>query len=298
MSVRHRLGVALMAGPPLADELNGLRRALGDSSVGRIGPHVTLVPPVNVKAADLAVASAVVRKAAHGQPGPLDLVLGPVRAFLPVSPVLYLAVSGPGASDLACLQAAVHSGPLDRTSRWPWEPHLTVADDVPEATAQAALGALHPMALPFLAERVVLLEELDHRWSPLDDACLGPPAVVGRGGRELEITEGQVLGPEAAALLELEGLPRPEPMSGGLVLTARTRGRLAGLAVARAGPPGAPLTVGVLVATSERGQGTGRALLVALAHRAAQRGWSIDGARAVGPGGFYASCCDWARGAP
>ncbi|MBV9661015.1 MAG: 2'-5' RNA ligase family protein, partial [Acidimicrobiales bacterium] len=89
---RRRLGVALLLDGPPAHELDGLRRALGDPALGRIPPHVTLVPPVNVRAAELPVALAVIRAAAARQSGPLDLTIGSVATFLPANPVVYLSV--------------------------------------------------------------------------------------------------------------------------------------------------------------------------------------------------------------
>ena len=114
MSSRHRLGAALLLDMPAAPEVNGLRRALGDRALDLVAPHLTLVAPVNVRAAELASALEVVRRAAYAQDGPIDLVLGPVATFLPASPVAYLAVSGPGAGSLARLQQAVSAGPLLR----------------------------------------------------------------------------------------------------------------------------------------------------------------------------------------
>ena len=46
---RVRLGVVLLVPPPVAGEIDGLRRAVGDGALGKVAPHVTLVPPVNVR---------------------------------------------------------------------------------------------------------------------------------------------------------------------------------------------------------------------------------------------------------
>ncbi len=46
---KRRLGVALLIPAPLDREIDGLRRAVGDGALGRIPPHLTLVPPVNVR---------------------------------------------------------------------------------------------------------------------------------------------------------------------------------------------------------------------------------------------------------
>ena len=53
MSPRHRLGVALLLDPPGSFEVDGLRRALGDTALGAVPAHVTLVPPVNVRSEHL-----------------------------------------------------------------------------------------------------------------------------------------------------------------------------------------------------------------------------------------------------
>ena len=95
---RRRLGVVLLIPPPIAHEVDGLRRALGDGFLGRVAPHVTLIPPVNVREDDLSAALAVVRGAAAST-GPLTLELGPVETFLPVNPVVYLAVGRPEPAD-------------------------------------------------------------------------------------------------------------------------------------------------------------------------------------------------------
>ena len=61
------LGVALVLDAPVACEVQGLRRALGDGSLQRIAPHLTLVPPVNVRAGGLDEALAVLRTAASAR---------------------------------------------------------------------------------------------------------------------------------------------------------------------------------------------------------------------------------------
>jgi 2'-5' RNA ligase len=72
------LGVALLLPDPAATEVDGLRRALGDGSLGRIPAHLTLVPPVNVRADDMPAALDLLRRAAT-QTRPLDL--RPRRSF-------------------------------------------------------------------------------------------------------------------------------------------------------------------------------------------------------------------------
>src|SRR6266702_3999449 len=96
---RTRLGVALLVPSPQADEVDGLRRALGDPVLGRVPAHLTLVPPVNVAERDLGDALDVLRSAA-GATRPFSLSFGPPATFWPDSPVVYLPASG----DVAALE--------------------------------------------------------------------------------------------------------------------------------------------------------------------------------------------------
>ncbi len=301
MSPRHRLGVALLLDPPGSLEVDGLRRALGDTALGAVPAHVTLVPPVNVRAEDLGLALQVLRRAASDQSGPIAVELGPVTTFLPASPVVYLAVGGPDLDRLARLRQAVVAGPMLRPDHWPWVPHVTLADDAPADRIEAALAALFSYRAATVFDRVVLLEEREHRWQPLADACLGRAAVVGRGGLELEIVEGRVLGPdvmaiadgeEAAFLAALDTVPAPSS----IVLTGRRLGEVVGVASAwQDGEVGGTVEVCVLVEAASRRQGVGRALVQAL-HASVQRhGWAADGARGYGPEGFFTSASAWIR---
>jgi 2'-5' RNA ligase len=299
--------------PPAALEVEGLRRALGDTSLGAVAPHLTLVPPVNVRVTELDDALLVLRAAAAAQDEPLWLELGPVATFVPVSPVLYLAVGGPDLERLGRLKAAVLSGPLLRSERWPWVPHVTLADEAPPEQAAAAVSALGHYRFGVSFDRVVLLEERARRWRPLADVCFGPPRVVGRGGLELEITEGRIAGPDVVAMAErqLGQLPdrlAPELMAPDvsapaspaerIVLTARREGRVAGAAAAwHRGQAGAPVNVSVLVEVECRRQGVGRALIGALEMAMRRRGWVVEGARGYGPEEFFTQTCGWVRGA-
>src|SRR5687768_17498912 len=138
---RRRLGVVLLVPGRLADEVDGLRRALGDGALGKVPPHITLIPPVNVREDDLGEALRVLRSTAAAT-APLTLSLGPVATFLPVNPVVYLAVGGPGLATLHRLQQALLTGPLARTLTHDFVPHVTVADELAEDRIPAAMSAL------------------------------------------------------------------------------------------------------------------------------------------------------------
>jgi len=287
---RSRVGVALVLDPPWSDEVQGLRMALGDASLAAIAPHLTLVPPLNLRAEDVAQAVAIVRRAAAKGAEPLHLMLGPLATFAPASPVVYLSVEHSGPAELARLaevREAVLSGPLRRPPRWPWAPHVTICDEAVPSVLASAEAAMPSYRQEVVFDRLVLLEQVDKRWLPLADACFEPPSVIGRGGLELELTRGRELGPDGRALLGEAGWPPPlAPM---IVLTGRRFEGVVGVAAAWwAGSPGAPVHIGVYVAPPARGQGVGRALLQRVEAEASSQGWALRGAQVHGPAGFFA----------
>ncbi|HMC39835.1 MAG TPA: GNAT family N-acetyltransferase [Acidimicrobiales bacterium] len=253
MAGKRRLGVAVLLDPPVADEVNGLRRAVGDPSLARIPPHVTLVPPVNVRSADLAAALAVLQRAAAvTRPAPLTLSIGAVSTFLPVNPVLYLGVAG-DLEGLRTLRDAVFRGPLERRLSWPWVPHVTLADGTDEARIEAALAALGDYTAQAVVDRVVLLEEgPGRRWSPLADAALGPPARVGTGGLVVELVRGRLVDPR---LENATATTAPPPVGPPVVVNAYREGQPVGWARAAPGADGTP--VEVFVVEEHRRQGIG-----------------------------------------
>ncbi|HLH46665.1 MAG TPA: GNAT family N-acetyltransferase, partial [Acidimicrobiales bacterium] len=298
---------------PLADEVDGLRRALGDGALGTIPAHVTLVPPLNLRPSDLPAALARLRQAAATVGGPLRLTLGAVATFLPVNPVLYLPVGG-DLHPLRTLRDAVLRPPLERQSPWPWVPHVTLADEAPEERIAAAVTALDHYSGVADLDRLVLLEQRapaepagaggppgrPRRWLPLADAALGSPAVVGRGGLEVTLTAGRVAGPDLLAVAAAAGASWPAvpggPPAGPIwpprvVLTAEREGRCVGGAVAwwEAGRP----EVAVLVEPAARRGGVGGHLLAALESRLRSAGWEAPLLHGHGPAGFYAARSRW-----
>ncbi|MGH9208874.1 MAG: 2'-5' RNA ligase family protein, partial [Acidimicrobiales bacterium] len=111
---RVRLGVALLVPSPVSQEIDGLRRALGDPALERIPAHLTLVPPVNVAERDLADAVEVLSQAGSST-RPFRVTMGPPATFMPDNPVIYLPVSGESAAALERLRALVLLAPLART---------------------------------------------------------------------------------------------------------------------------------------------------------------------------------------
>ena len=252
-----RLGVALLLPPPLDAEVDGLRRALGDGTLGRIPAHLTLVPPVNVREDRLGEALAVLRTTAEAT-RPFTVSLGPPATFLPDSPTVYLAVAG---TDVHELRERVFVDPLARPLTWPFVPHVTLADEAEPARIVAALEALAGYRVEATFTRIHLLREGPGRvWTPMADTPFARPAVIGRGGLPVELTVSEEVDPEAARL-------RP----GRLVVTARCDGVVAGMAEGWSQGETAHLS-SLVVADGYAHLGVGRHLVAAFSSEAAGRG--------------------------
>lgn len=210
-----------MLPPPHAAAVDALRQGLADPALGRIPAHLTLVPPVNVRADRMDDALAVLRAAASACGGPLTVRLGPVVTFLPVNPVAYLEVGGDLAGLLA-LRDAVFVEPLARPLTWPYVPHVTVADDAPVDRIEAAVAALASFEMDVVFDHVHLLEEGPGRvWEVIADARLGPAHAPGPGGLPVEIHVGSTPPQDAAGLL-----------GDTVTVTARRDGAVVGVLVA------------------------------------------------------------------
>jgi GNAT superfamily N-acetyltransferase/2'-5' RNA ligase len=290
------LGVVLVIPPPVGAEVDGLRRALGDQALGRVPPHLTLVPPVNVAEDALPAALTLLRSVAS-RAGPLRLDLGPVATFWPETPVLYLAVSGSGVDQVGALWEAASAPPLQRSATRAFVPHVTVCDGADPARIPGLVAGLGAYRATVAIEALHLLEERpDRSWTPIAEIPLGGPAVVGRGGLPLELVAGAPLDPEAAAwsaaaweahnrACQGPGWRPDQPVA----VTARREDRVVGVAegaivgaargddVPEPAPPspevGAVVQVaGLIVDPAARGQGIGSQLLRAVADLGIERG--------------------------
>lgn len=232
---RLRLAVVVVVPGAIGHEVDGLRRALGDGALARIPPHITLVPPVNVNASSLGDALALVRRAAGGAE-PLQLELGPVTTFWPATPVLYLAVGGDLAG-LDRLRDAVFAAPLARPLTRPFVPHVTLARGLPPDRLIGLSAELDAYRTTITAERVHVLREAEgRRWEPIADAPLGRPAIIGRGGLEVELRVAHHLDPVEAEFFETAWSAHRERSYGALpaavpfAVTARREGDVVGVA--------------------------------------------------------------------
>jgi 2'-5' RNA ligase/8-oxo-dGTP pyrophosphatase MutT (NUDIX family) len=207
---RHRLGVIARLPEPLGIHVQAWRRALGDPTAGRIGPHLTLVPPQTVAERDLDRAVRLVEGAA-AEAVPFLVELDGAATFLPDSPAAYLVVREGGPA-LHSLEIALQASPLDRRTH-PFHPHVTVVQDLPTDRIEAAARELAGFHAVFPVREIALMrQERDKVWRPLATATVGASTAV----REVPFTEAA-----SAALLLLE----PDPPRVLLGLRTRDQGR-------------------------------------------------------------------------
>jgi 8-oxo-dGTP pyrophosphatase MutT (NUDIX family)/2'-5' RNA ligase len=204
----QRLGVVARLPEPLGIHVQAWRRALGDPTAGRTGPHLTIVPPQTVAERDLDRAVALVERAAAAAV-PFLVELDGAATFLPDSPTAYLVVreGGPALEDL---EVALRTSPLERRTH-PFHPHVTVAQDLPADRIEAAARELAGFRASFPVRELALMrEDRDKLWRPLAAVPVGASTAI----REVPFGEAA----SAAMLLLTPDPPR-------VLLGLRTRGR-------------------------------------------------------------------------
>ena len=169
---RHRLGVALLFDAETAGEIDSLRELFGDPALNRIAPHVTLVPPINVHERDVQKAIDVVSMAATTV-APLQLTIGNVSTFFPVSLVLKADVFGDDIERLMTLRRQVFVEPLSRELSYEYVPHVTLASEIAEDRADWAIKEFGVFQLATTVWSVTMLHEVERVWRSLASFPLG-----------------------------------------------------------------------------------------------------------------------------
>ena len=262
------MGVVLLIPPPQKFAVDALRSALGDETIERIPPHLTLVPPVNIQEAELTSALEVLRTAASST-SPLGVHLGPASTFWPASPVVMLPCTG-GGERVVELRDSVFRPPLARPLPWSYVPHVTLAPDVPPERIAGVVETVGGFGCAVTFGSVHLLTQArDLTWTPLASFDLSSvPLVIGRGGLELELVVGDRPDPEAVAWASGVGIAG-RPFS----ISARREGAVVGIATGSTYDGDATISC-LAVDPAVRRQGIGTHLLSAVGSLAAERGCS------------------------
>ena len=166
------IGVAIAIPQPHATVLATWRRRVGDPAAELIWPHVTLLPPTPVTTDDLGRIEQHLTAAADACP-PFVMHLSGTGTFRPTSPVVYVQVAR-GVSECEVLESAVRTGPLQRDIDFPYHPHVTVAQEIPDPGLDEAYDGLSDFVARFPVDHIVLFSRgEDRRWQWRTEFTLG-----------------------------------------------------------------------------------------------------------------------------
>jgi 2'-5' RNA ligase len=166
------LGVAIAIPEPHATVLSSWRARVGDAEGRRIPPHVTLLPPTQIPLAALPEIETHLTAAAVAAE-PFEMHLSGTGTFRPVSDVVFVVVAA-GIAQCEQLERQIRRGPLQRETRFPYHPHVTVAHDIPAEGLDAAYAGLAGFEARFSVRVFTMFAQgSDHVWQPRREFPLG-----------------------------------------------------------------------------------------------------------------------------
>jgi 2'-5' RNA ligase len=152
---------------PWGGQLTERRALAGDPLAAYVPAHLTFLSPTLVDRADLPRVEEHLEAVAGAHP-PYGLHLRGTGTFRPVTEVVFVAVAA-GISECEQLAAAIGSG-FHREARFPYHPHVTVAQEVSPAALDAVYEDLAGFSARFEVDRFTLFEHSsDGRWKARRD---------------------------------------------------------------------------------------------------------------------------------
>ncbi|MGC9667986.1 2'-5' RNA ligase family protein [Planosporangium sp. 12N6] len=184
--MRTTIGIAIDIPDPWGEQLTRRRAEAGDPQAAHVPAHVTLLGPTEIDAADLGVIERELGVIAAAHPE-FVLHLRGTGTFRPITEVVFVAVAA-GISECERLNAVIQDIPvIDRVTRFPYHPHVTVAQDVSSEQLDAVFRDLAGFEAQFPVKGFTLFEHGSAgRWRPCRDyvfgAANGPDALADNGG--------------------------------------------------------------------------------------------------------------------
>jgi 2'-5' RNA ligase len=150
-----RIGVAIDIPEPWGSQLTRRRAAAGDPQAAYTPAHVTLLGPTDVET-DLLPAVEKHLEAVASAQQPYAIHLRGTGTFRPVTEVVFVTVAQ-GISECELLAGAIAAAEgVHRDGRFPYHPHVTVAQDVPPAALDAVFDDLAMFSARFEAASFTL----------------------------------------------------------------------------------------------------------------------------------------------
>jgi 2'-5' RNA ligase len=151
------IGIAIDIPQPWGSMLTERRAAAGDPQAAHVPAHLTLLGPTEVDELDLGEIDRhlVTVASAHR---PFTVHLRGTGTFRPVTDVVFVTVAA-GISECELLAEAVRAAPtVQRPQRFPYHPHVTVAQDVPADRLDAVFAELAGFEARFAVDGFTLFE--------------------------------------------------------------------------------------------------------------------------------------------
>ena len=143
-----RIGVAIDIPEPWGELLTRRRADAGDPQAAYTPAHVTLLGPTEVPTEAMPAVEKHLEVVAAGQP-PFTIHLRGTGTFRPVTEVVFVSLAA-GISECELLAAAITSSDdVRRDARFPYHPHVTVAQDVPADALDAVFEDLADFSAKF-----------------------------------------------------------------------------------------------------------------------------------------------------
>ncbi|MEU7652049.1 2'-5' RNA ligase family protein [Micromonospora taraxaci] len=166
-----QIGIAVDIPEPWGGQLTRRRVEAGDPLA--VPAHVTLLGPTEIQTANLAAVERHLATVAAAHL-PFTLHLRGTGTFRPVTQVVFVAVAA-GISECELLAAAIAAAPgLHRQARFPYHPHVTVAQDVAPEALDKVYEDLADFSAMFEVDAFTLFSHSGQaRWQPRRDFRLG-----------------------------------------------------------------------------------------------------------------------------
>ncbi|MEU7751006.1 2'-5' RNA ligase family protein [Micromonospora sp. NPDC049101] len=166
-----QIGIAVDIPEPWGAQLTRRRIEAGDPLA--VPAHVTLLGPTEIPTAHLPAVERHLAAVAAAHL-PFALHLRGTGTFRPVTQVVFVAVAA-GISECELLAAAITATPdLHRRARFPYHPHVTVAQDVAPEALDKVYEDLADFSAMFEVDAFTLFSHSgEARWQPRRDFCLG-----------------------------------------------------------------------------------------------------------------------------
>jgi 2'-5' RNA ligase len=168
-----RIGVAVDIPEPWGRMLTARRAATGDPQAAYTPAHVTLLGPTEVATDALPAVEKHLESVAAGQ-APFTIHLRGTGTFRPITEVVFVTLAV-GISECELLAEAITSSDdINRGSRFPYHPHVTVAQDVPPDALDAVFADLADFSAIFHVSAFTLFSHGgEGPWRPRRDFPLG-----------------------------------------------------------------------------------------------------------------------------